>query len=107
MNNRMYIIPANSKKGKLIFNIFRPVDLAVFLSGLAISIIFFFAIPGDSLIATVIKLLPLLTTTFLVVPVAFYHNVMCFIKELIDFLQNRRIYYWKGGCVRDEYKDEQ
>lgn len=107
MNNKMYIIPANSKNGRLIFNIFRPIDLTVFLAGLAITIIFFFAIPGSGLISTIIKVLPLLTGAFLVVPMANYHNVMCFIKDMLDFLQNRRVYYWKGWCVRSEYKDKQ
>lgn len=106
MNNRMYIIPANAKSGKLIFNIFRPIDLAVFLVGVALTIIFFFAIPGSGIISTIIKVLPILTGAFLCIPMAQYHNVMCFIKDVFDFLQNRRVYYWKGWCVRSEYKDE-
>ena len=106
MNNKMYIIPANAKSGKLIFNIFTYIDLAVFLSGLAITLVLFLAISGSTIILTVIKVLPLLTGAFLCIPIPQYHNVMCFIKDLIDFLNNRRVYYWKGWCVRSEYKDE-
>ena len=103
--NNLYIIPANTKSGRLIFNIFRPIDLAIFLTGLAISLIFFLAIQDSTLIVTIIKILPLAIASFLVVPVPYYHNVLGFIKEVYMFLTQRRIYYWKGWCVKDEYKD--
>lgn len=103
--NNLYIIPANTKSGKLIFNIFRPIDLAIFLTGLAISLIFFLVIQDDTLVVTVIKILPLGFSAFLVVPVPHYHNVLGFIKEVYMFLTQRRIYYWKGWCVKNEYKD--
>lgn len=106
MNNNMYLIPANSKKGQLIFNMFRSIDLVVFLTGVGVSIIFFLAIGSSSIIATTIKLLPIGIGTFLVVPVPNYHNVMLFIREVYLFLVKRRIYMWKGWCVRDEYKEE-
>lgn len=104
--NNMYLIPANSKKGQLIFNMFRFIDLVVFLAGVGISIIFFLAINSSSLLATIIKLTPIAIGTFLVIPVANYHNVMVFIREMYLFLAKRRVYLWKGWCVRDEYKEE-
>ena len=104
--NNMYLIPANSKKGQLMFNLFRPVDLVVFLTGLAMTLIFFLAIGSSSAIATIIKLLPIGVGTFLVVPVPYYHNVMMFLKEVYLFLANRRVYLWKGWCVRDEYEEK-
>ncbi len=104
--DNMYLIPANTKSGKLLFNIFRPIDLVLFLVGLGITIILFLAIPDASLVTTVIKLLPLSVCTFLVVPVAHYHNVLCFIKDMLAFYNNRRVYYWKGWCVRSEYGED-
>lgn len=104
--NNLYLIPANSKKGQLIFNMFRLIDLVVFLTGVVISLIFFVAISDNSLISTLIKLLPICTGGFLVVPVPNYHNVMMFIKDMYLFFTNRRVYLWKGWCVRDEYKEE-
>ena len=80
--NNMYIIPANSKNGKLIFNIFRGIDLVVFLCGVGVSLLLFVAIQATTMTTTIIKILPICVCTFLVVPVPFYHNVMCFIKEL-------------------------
>ena len=104
--NNMYIIPANSKNGKLIFNIFRGIDLVVFLCGVGVSLLLFVAIQTTTMATTIIKILPISVCTFLVVPVPFYHNVMCFIKELYLFLANRIVYYWKGWCVRSEYSEK-
>lgn len=101
--NNMYIIPANSKSGKLIFNIFRPIDLVVFLVGLALSLIFFLAITDNNLVLTIIKLLPVSLGAFLVVPVPYYHNVMCFIKDMYIFYASNRRFYWRGWCVRSEF----
>lgn len=104
--NNMYIIPANSKKGQLIFNMFRGIDLAVFLIGVAITIVFFLAMGDTGLWGTVIKLLPICTGAFLVVPIPYYHNVMEFIKDMWLFISNRRVYLWKGWCVRSEYEEK-
>ena len=104
--NSNYLIPANSKKGKLIFNIFRGIDLTIFLLGVAITVIFFIAIRSDTLVATFIKVLPIGLGTFLVVPVANYHNVMCFIGDAIAFFMNRRVYKWRGWCVRSEFGED-
>lgn len=104
--DNMYLIPANSKKGQLIFNLFRPIDLTVFLTGVGISLVFFVAISSNSILATVIKLLPISTGAFLVVPIPNYHNVMMFIRDAYLFLASRRVYLWKGWCVRDEYEEK-
>ncbi len=104
--DNMYLIPANTKKGKLLFNIFRPIDLIIFLVGLGITLVFFLAINSSTLITTIIKILPLSVCTFLVVPVPHYHNVLCLIKDVFAFYNNRRVYYWKGWCVRSEYRED-
>lgn len=102
----MYLIPANSKSGQLIFNFMRPIDLVVFLVGLALTIILFLAIGNSSLVATIIKLIPIALSGFLIVPVPNYHNVMEFTRDAIKFTFSRRVYYWKGWCVRNEYGEE-
>lgn len=101
----MYLIPANSKKGQLIFNIFRPVDLLIFVTGTFISIILMMVISSVSIIALIIKLTPIVLSALLVLPVPNYHNVMMFVKDVIDFYSNRRIYIWKGWCVMNEYTE--
>lgn len=104
--NDMYIIPANSKNGRLIFNMFRGIDLIVFLTGVGITIIFFLAMGDTGLWGTLLKIAPICIGSFLVVPLPYYHNIMEFIKEAWLFIANRRVYLWKGWCVRSEYEEE-
>ncbi len=100
-----YLIPANSKKGQLIFNIFRWVDLVVALVGALFTLTLMFALPGDDLWILVIKLLPLGVALLLVLPIPYYHNVLVFIEEVVQYFVNPRVYKWKGWCVRDGFKE--
>lgn len=101
----MYLIPANSKKGQLIFNMFRPIDLIIFAIGASMTLILMFAIQATTMFALIIKLAPIVVTALLVMPLPNYHNVMMFLKDVIDFYSNRRIYVWKGWCVMNEYSE--
>ena len=42
MNN--YLIPANSKNGQLILNLFKPADLVILAIGTVITVIFLFVL---------------------------------------------------------------
>ena len=95
-----YLIPANTKKGQLIFGMFRPVDLILFGSGILITLVLLLTIEMSSSLVTIIILLPALVTGFLVVPVPYYHNMLIIILELIEFFRNQRRYEWKGWCIR-------
>ena len=79
----LYIIPANSKSGKLIFNIFRPFDLILASVGLVVSVILILAITPNNLIGAIMCMLPGLVCGFLVVPIPNYHNVLVVIQEAI------------------------
>lgn len=96
-----YLIPANSKKGQLIFNLFRLTDLIVLIVGGFITLIFMFAFPGDSLFLLILKLLPISICALLVMPVPYYHNVLVFLEEMFMFLltQYGKEYHWKGWCA--------
>lgn len=96
---QQYIIPANSKKSLLIFNIFRGIDLIIFAVGAVFSLFFLFIIPGDKIGDLLLKLAPVLIALFLVLPIPNYHNTLVLIRELFLFFTNRRIYLWKGWCV--------
>ena len=100
-----YLIPANSKKGQLIFNIFRWVDLVIALIGGLFTLVLMFALPGDSIPILVVKLLPLGIALLLVLPIPYYHNVLVFLEEAVQYLINPRVYKWKGWCVLDEFKE--
>jgi hypothetical protein len=97
MNN--YLIPANSKKSQLIFNIFRPIDLIILLSGGVTTLLLMFLIQGDSLTGLIIKLMPIGLCTLLVMPVPYYHNVLLFIREAYMFYFSQRTYRWRGWCA--------
>ena len=105
MNNNQYLIPANTKKGGLIFGLFQPVDLTIFLTGVGITLLLFVAMSmmnvlGDGLL-TILTILPGLIATLLVIPIANYHNVRTIIQIAFEFYTTRQRFVWKGWCMRD------
>ena len=101
-----YLIPANSKKGQLIFNIFEPLDLGILLTGAAITLGFMFLLSGDDIGMLVIKLLPVTIALLLVMPIPYYHNGRVFLTEFLLYLSSQRVYHWKGWCAY-EFLNEQ
>lgn len=99
-----YLIPANAKKGTLIFGLFNKFDLMLFGIGIISTILLLLIISPESLLMAIICLLPLFVCTFLVIPIPNYHNVLTLIKEIINFFYGRRNYKWKGWCYKNEYK---
>ena len=100
-----YLIPANAKKGTLIFGMFTKFDLVLFGIGILVSVLLLISISPETLKAAIICLLPLFISAFLVVPIPNYHNVLTLIKEMIDFFYGRRNYKWEGWCYKNEYKE--
>ena len=101
MNN--YLIPANTKKSKLILGFFTPIDLVVFGIGCTITLIMLFLFQSMSFQMAIIVLLPAIIAAFLVVPVPHYHNVMQLLTNIIMFILNRKRYYWKGWCIHGKH----
>ena len=99
MNN--YLIPANTKKGTLIFSAFRPFDLILLGSGILLTLILLLLMPLDNIQQVILVLLPALLCSFLVIPVPNYHNMLTIIIECYEFLTSRQKYIWKGWCVSD------
>lgn len=93
-----YLIPANTKRGRLILGLFRPFDLALFGSGILVTIMLLAFLPLTSTALTIILLAPAFICAFLVMPVPYYHNMLNIIVELYEFLTNRQTYRWKGWC---------
>ena len=102
-----YIIPANSKKAQLIFGLFREIDLVILGVGVSISLLLFFIVKGDGVMDMVIDLLPLAISVFLVLPVAFYHNTLVYIQEMINFFTSQNKFRWKCWCVSEQYREEE
>ncbi len=76
-----YLIPANSKKSTLIFNLFTPFDLTMFSIAMVLA--------------------PACVTGFLVMPVPNYHNIFTVIQNAWIFFTNNQRYKWKGWCFTD------
>lgn len=98
MDETEYLIPANSKKSMLIFNVFNTVDLVLFGTGVAISFLLLMFLPVDQFWVAILAISPGLITGFLVMPIPNYHNVRTVLKEAWEFYTTRQKYIWKGWC---------
>lgn len=96
-----YLIPANTKRGQLIFGFFRPFDLYLLLAGILITFVLMAFLPISSTVVAILCISPGLIAAFLVMPVPYYHNMLVIILECYDFLTNRQKYRWKGWCYRN------
>ena len=96
-----YYIPANTKRGQLIFNMFKPIDLAIAIIGVVSTIVLLVIVnqfKDPSWIFSVLATIPGLTAVALVFPIPNYHNVRVLLGEIKDFYNNPRNYKWRGWC---------
>ena len=96
-----YLIPANSKKSQLILGFFTPIDLIIFSVGVVLTFTMLLVIKTSSLGLMLLILTPALISTFLVLPVPHYHNMLQLLTNIFTFYGGRRRYYWKGWCMHD------
>ena len=101
-----YLVPANAKKGTLIFNIFRPLDLIMFGTGALVSLLLLVMVNSNDSILVLISCLPVAITGLLVVPIPNYHNVLCAIQSIYRFFIERRNYKWRGWCFYEKFGKE-
>lgn len=108
MNNQ-FLIPANTKRGQLIFSMFRPIDLAILLTWVSITFILLIILSNidSETWLKIVAVFPGLIAVGLVVPIANYHNVMVAIGEIINYYSNNRNYKWRGWCAVYESEREQ
>jgi hypothetical protein len=106
VNNNTYLIPANTKRGSLIFGLFTKFDLILLGSGVGLTLILIFTIPMNNLALTILCLAPGLTCGFLVLPIPNYHNVITVIRTAIAFFTERRIFIWRGWCFHEYDESE-
>lgn len=99
MNN--FLIPANTKKSRLILGFFTPIDLAIFGIGCTITLIMLMIFPNMDFRMALIIVTPALISGFLVLPVPYYHNVLQLLTNIILYFINRKRYYWKGWCIHN------
>ena len=104
-----FLIPANTKRGQLIFSMFRPVDLALLLTGVSITFIMLIILSNNDADSwlKILAVFPGLIAVGLVVPIPNYHNVLVAIGEIINYYSNNRNYKWRGWCAVYESEREQ
>ena len=100
-----FLIPANAKRGTLIFNIFRPVDLIIFGSGIAMSIVLLLVLQTSNIFMAILAILPVCITGLLVFPIPNYQNVLCVLINMYKFYSERRRYTWKGWCFYEQFRE--
>jgi hypothetical protein len=105
MNNG-YLIPANSKRGTLILNVFNYTDLILFGSGIGTTIFLLLLIPTSNLLITLVVLAPAVVSGVLVTPIPNYHNVLTVLKAVIRFYRSRQNFIWKGWCINEQYNEK-
>lgn len=96
-----YLIPANTKKSRLIFGLFTKKDLVLFLIGVGLTLLLLILLPIEQLFFAIIALLPAAICAFLVMPVPNYYNMRTLIASAIGFFMEQRKFKWKGWCVLD------
>ena len=106
--NNQFLIPANTKKGQLIFGAFLPIDLAIFAIGLGLTFILLIVVSefGAGTWASILAIIPGGIAGVLVVPFPNYHNVRVAIGEVINFYSNNRNYIWRGWCIKYESREK-
>ena len=85
-----YLIPANSKRGKLIFNMFRLIDIWVIAGGAITTTLLVLLFQTNNVFLLIAELLPLGIALLLVVPIDNYHNVLVFLQEIYLFLVSQK-----------------
>ena len=102
----LYLIPANAKRGNLIFNIFRSFDLILFGSGIMLSLVLLAMLDSSNTLLVILACIPGCICSLLVVPIPNYHNVLCAIQSMIEFILSQKKYKWRGWCIYEQFRDE-
>lgn len=105
-----YLIPANSKRSMLIFSLFRPIDLTIFIIGCIGTFALIFINTPQDMADIFVDLLPLIIATVMITPVPNQMNIWSFTVNVYSFLVHQRNYRWRGWCKsyeREETKEQQ
>ncbi len=98
-----FLIPANSKKSKLILGFFTIPDIVVCTIGGGLTLLLLVIIRDPATWQLVLISLPLLIAATLVFPIANYHNVRQLLINIFNYAFGRKKYYWRGWCVKEYY----
>ena len=95
----VFTAPKNFKRGRLIGNKYRAIDLVIAISliVLSISLILTYVLNGGTnIIIIMIFLFPCLIAALILIPLGFYHNLIQKGILWIMFRTSRRKWIWQG-----------
>jgi hypothetical protein len=98
MNNK-YLIPANTKRSMLIFGLFKPIDLIIFLTGGGLTALLIGIVGTDTPAQVIIGLSPLLIALLMVSPIPNHRNLWTFTVNVYTYFTSQRKYRWRGWCM--------
>ena len=101
-----YLVPANTKKSMLIMGMFRPIDVMILGTGIAISVLALLILQNASTWILIVACIPMLICLLLVLPIPNYHNTLVALQSIMRFYKERRKYIWRGWCIYDEFKND-
>lgn len=104
-NKNIYLIPANSKKSMNILGLFTPIDIVILCTGIGVT--FILLLVFNYVDETAFKMMcavPALIALLLIAPLPYYHNVRVLLGNIFRFFTGRRNYFWRGWCVKDEFR---
>ena len=102
--NDNYLIPANANRGKLIFNYFRKIDLAIFAIGVSITfaLLLIFQDQMSNTWLAISTLIPAGICTLLVIPIPYQHNILVLLQAIYNYyFVNQQTYRWRGWCYKN------
>lgn len=99
-----YLIPANSKRGNLIFSIFKPIDLVIFLVGIGITLLLLISLNSSDTVMMVLILTPAVIAAGLVMPVPNQHNVRVLLIAIFKYFTSQQKFKWKGWSIHENFE---
>ena len=103
-----YNTPKNFKRGRLIANKYRKIDLivtSVCCLFSIISIIVYLFFEGKKIFIVILLLFPALVTITMITPVYFYHNWYEYSKLYFIYMMQNKKYIWEGIYKYEEIED--
>lgn len=106
MDGYGYLVPANTKKSLLIFNMLRPIDAIILGTGIVITVLLLLIFSDAGTTLMLVSCIPMIIGLILVLPIPNYHNTLVALQSIWRFYNERRYYVWKGWCVYDEFNNK-
>ena len=108
----IFSVPTNFKKAKLIFGMYRPIDMIIIgLTGsfsLISAIVYIFTLNGSkgSIPFLITLIVPALIGTGLTIPFPIFQNILGYLISLWQYMMRERKYTWGGFQYSDDTHED-